>query len=659
MHKTPDSHAHGQPPPDQRPLSDIQAHRLSALTGIAQKEIAGAHVADLAERFRWQVDAAIFRFEFVCGRVVKTDPHTGIDSPVPFATVHVYDVDCSFFGYFPTGWPWSWLFPIHCRREELATVTTDACGNFCALVPRFDIDWIRRWRFERICYPEIFRRPSIGDIIAETVPPHIGPPNPGDPLKLLADGGMTFRRLGEVLGTQRAEQLLRATAGRTIGGDSTAYRRLSAMPAFGTLPPPLPAQLHERSRADGPQALARHLNLDAAKAAHFDLSYYAGPFWRCTEILVSEWVPILDVPDIAFKVTQNIAGVNQTIYDDGYFDVDWDSGDISNVTLHAKPNAVATFSCDAPTVDCSAQGIEFIGLMPLLDPAYHSQATGLATRPNQPHNSNGAKQYPSYAPYTGTLQLYGCNHFPGAEYYRVGYTFEGGTPTFFTGVTWPVYPAPPGAATTTHVDPNGWYKILDPDAWSPSHLLFHSGAWASGVYELWLEYADASKNLLDSSAHVKIRVDNDVPDGKFDQLRWRRVGGIWSAPVELTCPVIRRPKGTDIELEVRYSAWATHLRSVEISGSGCGATATLQPSPTNVVPAFWYSAPSDTAFNGTAVYQLSQGALDGAYGFALTIDSRAFNPAGHDGGPLQDWVYDPAFLVAIKPLPVAIVTEGT
>jgi hypothetical protein len=44
-------------------------------------------------------------------------------------------------------------------------VTTDECGEFCVWVPRWDIDWILRWRRERFCFP--FERPSIIDLLED------------------------------------------------------------------------------------------------------------------------------------------------------------------------------------------------------------------------------------------------------------------------------------------------------------------------------------------------------------------------------------------------------------------------------------------------------------------------------------------------------------
>ena len=101
-------------PPDQMPLTKKQAMRLSAVSGVAVKELAGFTVAELSERLRWRVDVELLLFRRICGRVVKRDPVTGVLHPVPFANVHVMDTDCSFLGFFPVEWPWGWFFPLFC-----------------------------------------------------------------------------------------------------------------------------------------------------------------------------------------------------------------------------------------------------------------------------------------------------------------------------------------------------------------------------------------------------------------------------------------------------------------------------------------------------------------------------------------------------------------
>src|SRR5512147_1777152 len=138
-----------QEAPDQRRLSSIQVRRLSSQADIEAKELQSFSIATAAEKLKWKVDPALFLFRKICGRVVKKDPVTGEEYPVPFATVHVEDTDCTLISYFPKPWPWGWHFPLHCHREELATAKTDKCGNFCVWIPRFDIDWILYWRKHR------------------------------------------------------------------------------------------------------------------------------------------------------------------------------------------------------------------------------------------------------------------------------------------------------------------------------------------------------------------------------------------------------------------------------------------------------------------------------------------------------------------------------
>src|SRR5512133_2704640 len=59
----------------------------------------------------------------VCGRVIKRDPVTGAECPVPGATVTVLDVDLNFLWYYPPpGFPWGWIYPFWLRREKIATV---------------------------------------------------------------------------------------------------------------------------------------------------------------------------------------------------------------------------------------------------------------------------------------------------------------------------------------------------------------------------------------------------------------------------------------------------------------------------------------------------------------------------------------------------------
>ena len=98
--------------PDERPLVPSQASRLSGADRVPGVGVRGPTTpAALLERLRWVVDPDLWLFRRVCGQVVKTDPATGVDLPVPNATVEVFDTVCDYWGFFPEPWPWGWLFP--------------------------------------------------------------------------------------------------------------------------------------------------------------------------------------------------------------------------------------------------------------------------------------------------------------------------------------------------------------------------------------------------------------------------------------------------------------------------------------------------------------------------------------------------------------------
>ena len=111
----------------------------------------------------------------VCGRVVKRDPVTGKEYPVPGAKVNVVDVDFNLYCWCPwLYWPYCWFYPFFIRREVIATTTTDQCGNFCVTIPWFDIDYCWHWRLKYHCLPQIFKKPSVLDAIELGVKPDMG-----------------------------------------------------------------------------------------------------------------------------------------------------------------------------------------------------------------------------------------------------------------------------------------------------------------------------------------------------------------------------------------------------------------------------------------------------------------------------------------------------
>jgi hypothetical protein len=682
--------------PDRKPIGELQAKRLAAVSGLNVKEIVGSNVSDLVEKFRWRIDPELFFFRRVCGRVVKRDPATGTLYPVPFATVHVEDTDCSFLGFFPVESPWAWLFPLHCQREEIATTTTDACGNFCVFVPRWEVDWILRFRHERFCFPDIFIKPNIRDILEGLQEvPRRPIPEPDPPPFLLKDGGLTLRRAEDLLGREVAGQLAAQEAGAAFGTSSNLQSELLSRPAFAQpLPPPLPSQLNRNRQAqlelgqaaqletvldtsivEARREMATRLKLDLKELGALDFRNFIGPFRRCYDYIVAEWTPLLDVPDITFRVTQDVDsdGDQEVIYSEGYFDVRWNSGPIPALTLEVSPIAVAGVVCDNPEVPCvDTPAIDFAGLMPVVNPPgpadpYHDVVSGYAQRVNRPHPSgNLVDPLPNplaEAPYTGTLQLYGCNHGAGASFYRLRYRFNGGAPVPFTGLTWPLHRVVGGNLQTLWPvsDANGWYPILpDADGWFPNHLLLNwpTNSFTDGLYAVELQLGNVAKAVINSSAIVNFRTDNTTPATQFLELRWRVAGGAWSGPLSLICPVVTRPvvggAPVNIEFQVRYQVSAAHLRSISLSGGGCGGGNPTLASALSTAQ-HWHTNAADNTVINTAVFALPGGFDQGAYSFNLFAAGRAFNPAGGDGGFGADWNYDPVYRYAVPSLPVAVV----
>ena len=705
--------------PDRRQLTELQARRLGAISGIDAKELVGVVHGDLAEKFRWRIDPAFLFMRRVCGQVVRRDPVTGVDSPVPFATVHVEDTDCSFVGFFPGAWKWGWYFPFFCRREEIATVVTDECGRFCVWIPRFDIDWILRWRAERICFPDIFIRPSLADILDDFVDgpwPPIKLPDKGDPppfeqLRALGDVGR--ERLAAHVGAPLADRV--ATALRRVGFGAAAAEgtELASRRAFDTeLPPPIPAELrplgrepqereeggkgekggkaareqrslassqfsHEALRA----GVAARLNVEPKLLATLDPRRFIGPFRRCFTYFVPEWTLLLDVPDITFRVTQDVDGdgVEETIYSEGYFDVRWNAGAIPDVTLLASPIAITGRSCESPVVRCgNAPEIQFAGLLPLSNlpaPAapYFDSATGYARRPNRPRPSGNPSDPPgdpnlTETPLTRTLQLYGCAEIPGASFYRLLYSHDGGPQVPFTGLSWNLYRMVGGSLQVLPVsaDAAGWYPVVpSADNWHPHDMLLEWPTGAEGRYEITLQLGDAGKNPLPATHTVNIHVDNSAPVVTYQTLRWKFAtegDAAFNLPgrnLLALCPTIRRgaaPQDVDVLMEVSVSA--THLRDCSIGASGCALNVLPFVPATPHHAAHWHTDALDNTELLFARYRIPAGALEGAYSFSANANSRAFNPAGSDNGHLSDWNYDVVYNHTPTAVHVAVINAA-
>jgi hypothetical protein len=684
-------HANTQLAPDKAPLTESQATMLSALTGIDASKFKGLSVAEISSEFRWQIDPNFFLFVRVCGQVVKYNPATGTNDPVPYAIVYAEETTCNLLGRFPIGLPWGWFFPWRCETEVVAQTTTDACGNFCVWVPRFEIEWILRFRLERICYLQLFTKPTVGSILGYLQGNPVGPDPAPDTQVSLKPGTALYAKAEQLLGTQVVRQLAAQGANQTFGSAIAGQQALLARPAFpAPLPPPLPKELRkspnlspENHRSAVKSTLANNLGVDVNQFDGLDLNRYCGPFLRCFDILIPEWVPIFEVPDISFRVTQDVngTGTQQVIYSGGLFDIPWSLFGVSNVTLLASPIAVSTTNCNAPNVPCGdVPSLEYVGLMPLVNPPfpaapYIDPVAGYATRPNPPHPGGTLAEAgvpPSTAPYTGTLQLYGCTQVDNASYYRLRYTYTApgsSTPTAlnpFLGLTWPLY-REVGLTLEEQwpaADSNGWYPIIPiADGWFPNSMVLewdtiNSTYNANGLYTVQLEVADGTKTLLATSAPVGFVVDNSYPQVTQFDAEWSFNSNMSGAqPINTNdCVVINRGADPqDVYIQVTYSVTAHHLKYVELDSGGCDGGATLYPPTSSLTAAqaaaqlatteHWYEDAGDNTLTSVvATYVISSSQAPGVYSFELFASSRAFNPAGSDSGPLDDWNYNPNYV---------------
>jgi hypothetical protein len=670
--------------PDQMKLNAIAAERLGSLAGVDAKELQGKTIASISEKLKWIVDPEWLLFRRVCGRVVKTDPVSGIQYPVPFATVHVLDTDCDFWGYFPEGWLYSWLFPIRCRSEELTRVVTDECGNFCVWIPRFEIDWVLRWRRERFCFEEFLLKPSLADLLARLareveINPKFPPPNPGDPWEL----AVAVAQRGDLTAVAGApaQQTVDAALGVTgFGAHAGPLVDRLAAPAFPHgLEPPLPHTLKRRFTEVGHAALVEHLQGESTRLEGIDLAQWHGPFLRCFDIWVREWEPLFEVPDVSFEVTQDVDGdgTDEVIYR-SWFDISFGGAD-PDVTIEASPIAVALPSPQcAPSVPCEGGdlGIERVGLMPVKGaPTYFDEGTGFAVRPNKPRPGGlfaSPEATPSTAPFFGELQFYGCNHVAKAQYYRVLGEFAagGGLPTpgsFSPAVplfsSWKLARWAPGfQQLTVSPDGGGWYPILnDADGWQPEHLLLDWVPGGAGVWRLTVQLGDGSKNPIADATPLLLVVDNAAPSPTFPTtFRWRYASSGGWTPLSHVCPLITRSHVDDVLIEIGATVAAGHLRSARLTAGGCGLTleaTTFDPKAIgDPMTEHWHTGPLDNSWSTVATYRVPASADPGCYTFWFGTNSRAFNPAGWDGGYAADWNYDSPWSPSATPqISIAIV----
>jgi hypothetical protein len=656
---------------EQREPNSLQLARLAGLAGVPAASLENKTIAALKAEL--PINPILFEFELVCGQVVKVDPVTGTKYPVAGATVNIYDQECDWLWHFPEGWPWSWSFRLPwCVSELIRSVTTDACGNFCVLVPRWDIDWIREWILERWCFPEILKRPSVGDLLLRHLPVRpeaTGPalPDPASLARLLdARGDLTG-----AIGPKAVQAIRDAARAHTVGAPATGLSQALAANAFTRpVPAPVPAELRALSPADALRSFSSRLNLRQAEG-ELDLAAPYGPFLRCVDIEVPVWVPFFSVPDISFQVTQTIGGTEQVIYD-GAFETNWDTYPLPvNVELDVAQFAIASPFPGCPHgIACEdTPAIVQIGFMDV-NPDYLDPATGFAVRMNQ--DSHG--DVPSTAPFRATLPLFGCA--PEAEFYRVLATYANSdglpTPTSFgpplpvIGPPWQVSRIVGGVTELSPpivpVAPNGWYPT-EYLSWDPQNLLVN---WTpiDGVYQVTVQTGNSGAGGIEvvaTSDPILLVVDSTPPAlGPFAPVSWNYVGGpANSFGSEDGCYIIERAD-QDIEITLRYSLTAGHLYEVKLRPEGCdpsgvtvvdsGALVPDPPGPNYLH--YIYDGPNDNSLSGTVTYRIPADAPEGCYTWILTAYSRAFTPndsygltdnGGFAWNYVQEWLWSNTF----------------
>jgi hypothetical protein len=650
-------------------IGKLGAARLAALSGAPMERMAGQPIAELKAKFGHVLDPRQLFMQRVCGKVVRTDASTGRQMPVPLATVQVEDTDCSLLAYHPAGSPWSWLFPFRCRREIIATVKTDACGNFCVWIPRFDIDWVLRWRSLRLCFPVLFERPNWRDLLGdlrERMPvlterfPRGPLPGP-DPAPDFA----ALKRLAQMSDSRAAEALARfeSLPGTAFGQDSSALEQALDAPAALRMAPPLPADFmavpdikRGASSRLAIDSIAAQLRLDPKVFEGFDPQRWIGPMRRCVDIHVAEWTPIIDVPDITFRVLQDVDGdgVEELIYGESHFDVRWNAGSLPFVTLEADPIARVAPDC-VPDVKIPCGNVPAIvtaGRLPLTgDPGTFDGGTGYNLRTNRPHPSgtsvdalpNPQARSPAY----GKLSLFGCHRtHPQASHYRVLYRYRApgsggfGAMTPFVGVSWWLYRLNGAGVGEWHAptsDANGWYPInlpAGPNSWLPSEQLLldwpTGGTYADGTYELTLQVGTLPGTVLASSAPVAVVVDNHAPGFVFD-IAWRKLGDTDWLPIGGNCPVVRRGAApVAVEFRVTMDVHSEHFRNAYFHPTVCGNVGMVRTSGSGGGDGplgfeHWHTTVGDQGGLMRAVYTLPANALQGSYGFFARSASRAFD----------------------------------
>jgi hypothetical protein len=447
----------------------------------------------------------------------------------------------------------------------------------------------------------IFERPTIADLLGDLIvrePVHF-PPKPGpdpDPSWLLRhDRGQLLAAAEQHLGRDRGPQARRRDRQPVVRRrlDQGSPRRCRTTPFGTSFAPPLPDELRlgaaGAQKKDSPSA-GRALDarrpaparrVGAEESGSRALRRSVPPLLRP---LIPEWVPFFDIPDITFKVTQDVDGdgTEETISSEGFFQIRWNAGPLSNVKLIASPIAISIPEC-GEIIDIPCGNVPEIvraGRMPVRgDATMYDPGGGLrrAAQPPDCHRATPAFPGPlprpaAQSPFYGTVPIYGCvNVATTATQYRIldSYSANGIDFSPFLPIRhqawWVTRLDAAGITTQYHYvtpDANGWYPIViptgtNPNAWEPPNLLLDWTPRAPGT---------ASTSSRSSSASPVSRCRRSRR-----RIRWRststtrrrrrrsrsntgRTGSVRSCRWFFPCPLVRRGAvPQDVEFRVTFT----------------------------------------------------------------------------------------------------------
>lgn len=309
-----------------RPVTGMQAARLSRLAGVPQRELEGLTLFTVHRKLHGILDPDLLNLRKVTGRVVRWNPDDATPEAVAQATVSVEDTEASFLLYSPPQWSdWSWFHPFKLSREVIATATTDSNGQFTVYLPRWEIQAISGWRQGRIGLAD-FSRPRLRDIVRD-----LGPERPSEPLAILRMPDL-LARCRRMVGQALADEIEAMLVGLGPAPSDETLEMLLETPVVPNRPHALKDLLRSALRTRLTAGTYPPLP-DPARDSASPSSI--GTVWH-SHLALKLWTLLLNVPDVTFRVTRSDGrSGEEVLYSDGFFDVPWSRVLLSGLTLTA------------------------------------------------------------------------------------------------------------------------------------------------------------------------------------------------------------------------------------------------------------------------------------------------------------------------------------